>query len=89
LHAPRHKASETDRGARQNDEPRDGGRPKQHGKQHGKPHGESGSRFGKPPDFEKKKRSWDKPADAGPSRPASTSPAKPAFGKKARKNRRG
>jgi ATP-dependent RNA helicase DeaD len=85
LHAPRHKASETDRGARQNDKPRDGGRPKQHGK----PHGESGPRFGKEPGFEKKKRSWDKPAHAGPSRPASASPAKPAFGKKARKNRRG
>jgi ATP-dependent RNA helicase DeaD len=84
-HAPRHKASETDRGARQNDKPRDEGRPKQHGK----PHGESGSRFGKEPGFEKKKRSWDKPAHAGPSRPASASPAKPAFGKKAKKNRRG
>jgi ATP-dependent RNA helicase DeaD len=85
LHVPRHKASETDRGARQNDKPRDEGRPKQHGK----PHGESGSRFGKEPGFEKKKRSWDKPAHAGPSRPASASPAKPAFGKKAKKNRRG
>jgi ATP-dependent RNA helicase DeaD len=91
VHAPRHQASEADRGVRQNDRSRHEGRPKPRGK----PHGESGTGFGKEPGFEqepgfaKKKKSWDKPAHAGPSRPVGAPAAKPKFGKKAKKNRHG
>ena len=85
VHAPRHQASEADRGVRHNDQSRDGARPKPHGK----PHGESGPGFGKEPGFAKKKKSWDKPAHAGPSRPVGAPAAKPKFGKKAKKNRHG
>ena len=52
-------------------------------------HGESGPGFAREPGFEKKKRHQDRPAYVAQSRPAGTSPAKPAFGKKAKKNRRG
>ena len=90
-HAPRQQASEADYGARQNDRSRHEGKPKPHGK----PHSESGPRFGKEPGFEqkpgfaKKKKSWDKPAHAGPSQPVGAVAAKPKFGKKAKKNRHG
>jgi ATP-dependent RNA helicase DeaD len=83
-HAPRHPSSEAERGPRHTDPSRDGARPKPHGK----PHSESGPGFGKKPGFEKKK-SWDKPAHAGASQPASVPHAKSGFGKKAKKNRRG
>jgi ATP-dependent RNA helicase DeaD len=81
IHPPRREASNADRSARQNDNSLD-----QRGtKQHGKPH-ESGSRFGREPGFEKKKRYRDKPAHTG--QPQHAPPAKPAFGKKAKRNRR-
>jgi ATP-dependent RNA helicase DeaD len=80
---PRREGKETDRSARQNDNSRDERGPKQHGK----PHSESRSRFDEA--SSKKKLHQDKPAYAGQPRLASASPAKPAFGKKARKDRRG
>jgi ATP-dependent RNA helicase DeaD len=80
---PRREGKETDRSARQNDNSRDERGPKQHGK----PHSESRSRFDEA--SSKKKRHQDKPAYAGQPRLASASPAKPAFGKKAGKDRRG
>jgi len=84
VHTPRHEDGETGRRAGPHDKPRDENRPKKHGK----PHGDSEPGFGKAPGFEKKKRSWDKPAHAGPSRPTGTPAAKGAFGKKGKKNRR-
>jgi len=81
-HAPRRDGNGTDGGTRRNDRPRNEREPKQHGK----PHGEGGPGFGQAPAFEKKKRSWDKPAHAGQL--AGASPAKPAFRKKAKKNHR-
>ena len=83
-HAPRHQSSEAERGARQDGPSRHEERPKPHGK----PNGESGPGFGNKPGFENKK-SWDKPAHAGASQPASAPHAKSGFGKKAKKNRRG
>jgi ATP-dependent RNA helicase DeaD len=83
--APRREISEIDRGARQSDQFHDQRAPKQHGK----PHGESGPRFGKEPAFKKKQRFRDGPARGGHKQPASAPTAKRAFGKKARKNRRG
>jgi ATP-dependent RNA helicase DeaD len=80
-HGPRREAEAIDRGARRNDKPRDG-RPKHHGR----PHGESGPGSGQAPAFEKKRRSWDKPAHAGQL--AGAPPAKPAFRNKAKKNHR-
>jgi ATP-dependent RNA helicase DeaD len=90
VHAPRHQASEADRGVRQNDASRDERKPKHYGK----PNGENTPRFGMEPGFDKKpgfakKKSWDKPAHAGASPPASAPHSKPAFGKKAKKHRRG
>jgi len=84
-HAPRRKGNETDHGARQNDKPRDERGPKQHGK----PPGEGGSRFDKEASYNRKKRHQDKPAYAGQPQSASASRGKPAFGKKAKENRRG
>ncbi|OIQ70377.1 DbpA RNA binding domain protein [mine drainage metagenome] len=83
FHAPRREGNEPNRGARQNHKSRDEREPKQHGKSHR----ESGSRFDEA--SSKKKRHQGKPAYAGQPRPASASPAKPAFGKKTKKNRRG
>jgi ATP-dependent RNA helicase DeaD len=84
-HTPRREGGDADRGARPNDRSRDerGPRP------HGKPRDENASGFAREPGFEKKKRHRDKPAHAGQAQHASASPAKPAFGKKAKKNRRG
>ncbi len=80
---PWREGNEADRSARQNDKSLDERGPKQHGKSHS----ESGSRFDEA--SSKKKRHQDKPAYAGQPRLASASPAKPPFGKKTKKNRRG
>src|SRR3981189_1042682 len=77
--------SDTDRGPRQNDKSRDARAPKQRGK----PHGENGSGFGREAGFAKKKRFQGKPPHAGQPQVPHASPAKPAFGKKAKKNRGG
>jgi ATP-dependent RNA helicase DeaD len=84
-HPPRREGKEAGRSAHQNDRSRDERGPKPHGK----PYNESGPRFGKEPAFANKKRSRDKPAHAGQPQHASASPAKPAFGRKATKHRRG
>ena len=84
LHAPRREGKETGRGDRQYDKSRDGRGPKQPGKSHN----ESQSGFGREPGFENKKRHWSKPAHAGQPQPAKASPAKQAFGKKAKKKHR-
>jgi ATP-dependent RNA helicase DeaD len=84
-HTPWHESSDTDRGPRQNDKSRDARAPKQRGK----PHGENGSGFGREAGFAKKKRFQGKPTHAGQPKFANASPAKPAFGKKAKKNRGG
>jgi ATP-dependent RNA helicase DeaD len=84
-HTPRHESSDTDRGPRPDDHSRD----EQGPKQHGKPRGESGPGFARDPGFDKKKRHRDKPIHAGQARHAGASPAKPAFGKKKKKNRSG
>jgi ATP-dependent RNA helicase DeaD len=55
---------------------------------HGKPHRESGPRFDGDASS-RKKRHQDKPARAGQAQPAGAPFAKPAFGKKPKKNRRG
>jgi ATP-dependent RNA helicase DeaD len=83
-HTPRHESSDTDRGPRQN-KSRDERAPKQHAR----PHGENGSGFGREAGFAKKKRFQGKPAHAGQPKFANASPARPAFGKKAKKNRGG
>jgi ATP-dependent RNA helicase DeaD len=82
--APGHEGQETPRSTRRNDKFRDERGPKQHGQ----PQGESGSKFGNEPPFAKKKRHQDKPAHGGQPQHASPSHAKPAFGKKKKKNRR-
>ena len=56
---------------------------------HGKSHSESESRFDGDVGSRKKKRHRDKPARAGQPPPAGASFAKPAFGKKPKKNRNG
>jgi ATP-dependent RNA helicase DeaD len=78
LHAP---------GPRQNDKFHSERAPNQHGK----PRHQSEPGFGKPPAFKKKKRSRDNPAPGNPARQAAMAngPARPAFGNKAKKNRRG
>jgi ATP-dependent RNA helicase DeaD len=82
-HPPRREGQKTDRGARHHEKPREERAPK--------PHGETAPRFAKPaPDYAKKKqRHRDKPAYAGKPQFAGGPPAKPAFGKKAKKNRQG
>jgi ATP-dependent RNA helicase DeaD len=55
----------------------------------GKPHREGGSRFDGDAGSRQKKRRQDKPARTGQPQPASASFAKPAFGKKPKKKRRG
>ena len=84
-HAPRHKGEETDRGPRHNGKSRIERKPKQHGK----PHADGSPRLDKDAPHKKKKRHGNKPAYAGPSQPATASAAKPRFGRKAKKNRRG
>jgi ATP-dependent RNA helicase DeaD len=65
------------------------GRPRDSKPRDNKPHGESSARFDKDGGLNKKKRHPNKPAYAGQPQFASASPAKPGFGKKAKKNRRG
>jgi ATP-dependent RNA helicase DeaD len=84
LHTPRREGKETDRSDRQNDKSRDGRGPKQPGKSRN----DSQSGFGREPGFENKKRHWNKPVHAGQPPSAKASPAKPAFGKKAKKKHR-
>ena len=79
--APRREGKETERGASRTDRSRDDREPRQYGK----PGGESG-RFAGEPAFKKKKY---KPGYTGQKQPAGASAAKPAFGKKAKKNRHG
>ena len=84
VHTPRREGKESDRSDRPNDKSRDGRGPKQPGKSHN----DSQSGFGREPGFENKKRHWNKPVHAGQPPPAKASPAKPAFGKKAKKKHR-
>src|SRR5229473_760580 len=77
-HAPRHEGKEADRSARQNDRYRDGP------KQNGKFHNASGSRFDKEAGSRTKQRHQGRQPQL-----AGASLAKPAFGKKAKKHRRG
>src|SRR6185437_11375360 len=84
-HAPRREAGDTDHSARRSDNPRGATGPQRRGK----PHGESGSKFRSGPGFGKKKKHRNKSGHAGGPQPTSASPAKAAFGKKARKIRRG
>jgi ATP-dependent RNA helicase DeaD len=85
LRATQHKGEETDRGPRHDDMSRDERKPKHHGKSHtdGRP------RFDKDAPHKKKKRHGNKPVYAGQKPPAGRSAAKPGFGKKSRKDRRG
>jgi ATP-dependent RNA helicase DeaD len=80
-HAPRREGHEPDRSPRPTDGPRHERAPE------GKPHGKNRPRLDGP--GAKKKRHKDKPAYAGHQRPAGAPPAKPAFGKKAKKHHRG
>jgi ATP-dependent RNA helicase DeaD len=76
VHAARREGKETDRIVRQNDRSRDAP------KQNGKFHHASGSRFDKEAGSRTKQRHQDRQPQL-----AGASPAKPAFGKKARKHR--
>ncbi|MGY3604263.1 MULTISPECIES: DEAD/DEAH box helicase [unclassified Bradyrhizobium] len=84
-HSPWREAGDFDHNALRSDNSRDATGPKQRGK----PHRESGSKFASEPGFGKKKKHRNKSGHAGQRQPANASPAKAAFGKKARKNRRG
>jgi ATP-dependent RNA helicase DeaD len=81
----RGEGNEPDRSDRRYERVRDERGPKQRSK----PHGEGASRFGKEAGFQKRNRSPDKPAHAGQPQLAPASAAKPAFGNKPKKNRRG
>jgi ATP-dependent RNA helicase DeaD len=81
LHTPRREGKETDRSFRQNSNARDERGPRQYGKSHN----ETGTRFDNKGSFNKKKRHQDKPSHARQPQLANVSPAKPAFGKKAKK----
>jgi ATP-dependent RNA helicase DeaD len=83
-HTPRREDRSTDRSAHRSDKSRDDGAPKHHGK----PRHQSGPGFGKEAGFENK-RSRDKPAHTHQPRSASAPTAKPGFGNKAKKHRRG
>ena len=74
-----------DRGDRPNDRARDERGPKPYGK----PAGGSGPGFAREPGFDKKKKYAHKPAYAGKPAHANAGEAKPAFGKKKKKNRGG
>ena len=78
VHAPRHEGKQADRSTHQNDRSRDGP------KQNGKFHNAGGPRFDKEAGSRTKQRNQDRQP-----RLAGASPAKPAFGKKAKKHRRG
>jgi ATP-dependent RNA helicase DeaD len=84
-HSPRREGQETDRGAHHHEKSREERAPKPHGK----PHEEGRPRSAKVPDYANKKRHRDRPAYAGKPKFAGGPPAKPAFGKKAKKNRQG
>ena len=60
-----------------------------HAAKPGRSHGEGGPGFDGEANSRKKKRHQDKPARAGKPQPASAPFAKPAFGKKPKKNRHG
>lgn len=85
LHSPWREAGDTEHSARRNDSSRDATGPKQRGK----PHGEDGLSFGSERGFGKKKKNRKKSSHTEQLQLASASPAGAAFGKKARKNRRG
>ena len=78
VQAPPHEGKQADRSARQNDRSRDGP------KQNGKFHNAGGSRFDKEAGSRTKQRNQDRQPQL-----AGASAAKPAFGKKAKKHRRG
>jgi ATP-dependent RNA helicase DeaD len=78
LHTPRREGKEADRSARRNDRSRD------EPKQNGKSHNGGGSRFDKEAGSRTKQRHQDRQPQ-----PAGASPAKAAFGGKAKKHRRG
>jgi ATP-dependent RNA helicase DeaD len=80
-HPPRREAGPAERGARHQDGPRH----EAAAKPHGKPHGERASAW--EPGFDKKKNYRKTPAYAGA--PQHAPAAKPAFGKKKKKNRGG
>ena len=84
-HTPRNEGNEPDRGARRNQKPREERGPNQHGKTVS----ENGAGFARESGFEKRKRFQGKPAHAGQPQFANASPARPALGKKAKKNRGG
>jgi ATP-dependent RNA helicase DeaD len=78
-------AVDSDHDARRSDHSREEAAPKPRGR----PHGERGPKFGGEQPFGKKNKHRNKSGHAGQARPAGASPAKGAFGKKARKKRRG
>ena len=89
-HTPRREDMEIHRSARHDDKSRDD----RAAKPRGKSHGESGAGLAREPDFEPKKRAWNKRGHAAQPQPAKASHAKPshakpAFGKKAKGKRRG
>jgi ATP-dependent RNA helicase DeaD len=84
-HTPRNEGNEPDRGARRNEKPREERGPNQRGTTVS----ENGAGFARESGFEKKKRFQGKPAHAGPPQRATAAAARPAFGKKAKKNRGG
>jgi ATP-dependent RNA helicase DeaD len=82
---PRREAGAPERADRPNDRFREERGPKPHGK----PSGGSGPGFAREPGFDKKKKYPHKPAYAGKPAHAGAGDAKPAFGKKKKKNRAG
>jgi ATP-dependent RNA helicase DeaD len=82
---PRREAGAAERGPRQNDGPRHEAATKPHGK----PRHEGGPGFAREPGFEKKKNYAHKPAYPGQGQHTGAADAKPAFGKKKKKNRGG
>ncbi|QPF94300.1 DEAD/DEAH box helicase [Bradyrhizobium commune] len=82
-HAPRREAREADDRAHRSDHPRAATGPKKPGK----PDRDGGAKFGDGPAFGKKGKHHNKPGHAEPS--VTAWPAKGAFGKKAKKKRRG
>jgi ATP-dependent RNA helicase DeaD len=82
---PRREAGAPEGGDRPNDRPREERGPKAYGK----PSGGSGPGFAREPGFDKKKKYAHKPAYAGKPAHAGAADAKPAFGKKKKKNRAG
>jgi ATP-dependent RNA helicase DeaD len=83
-YAPRHEGKRVDHAPRNSDRSRE----ERGMKPYKKPDGEGGSKFQEGGFKHKKKRYPDKPAFAGSKRPEHSAAAKPAFGKKPKKNRR-